>query len=357
SDKTSSLRVGSPFPDFTVTSLNNKAFSQKQLTGKITLVNFWYQSCAPCVAEMDALNDLYHKFKDNPSFQFLSFTFDSIQVAKANVRKFDIPYEVLSITEKEAKRLNSSCMYPTTAIIDQRGRVVFIKSGGNIDKVKVAIDMQKIEPLIAFLLMQQSSGNEFIYAVSPSTPSTMSVNVVQKKPDTTVSAIQPSDDLLALYFHQRNSINESKIGTPFLDFTAKNLNKKTISEKQLKGKITFINLWFQACPPCLAEMDALNDLYHKFKDNPSFQFLSFTFDSPEDARIMVKKFDMPYDVLPVTEKECHRLNFGNGFPTNMIVDQSGKIVFLQTGGHTDVAKAAIEVQEFEQEIAELLDEE
>ncbi|MDR2057234.1 MAG: TlpA family protein disulfide reductase [Dysgonamonadaceae bacterium] len=142
---------------------------------------------------------------------------------------------------------------------------------------------------------------------------------------------QLDDDIIAS-LRELDSITQSKIGTPYPDFTATSLDGKTISEKQLTGKVTIINFWFEACAPCLAEFDALNDLYHRFKDNPFFQFLSFTFDSAEDAKATACKFNIPYDVFSIADAECRRLNYKQGFPTTIIIDQSGKLVFSDHGG-------------------------
>jgi peroxiredoxin len=160
---------------------------------------------------------------------------------------------------------------------------------------------------------------------------------------------------LSYFQYQRDSIIQSKIGTPFLDFSATSVNGKIISEKQLQGKVTLINFWFAGCTPCIAEFDALNDLYDKFKDHPSFQFLSLTFDPEESVRETRLKYDIPYDVSSIKREECHRLNFDSGFPTSIIVDRQGKIVFIKYGGSTDPTKAAKAVEQLDPIILNLLE--
>lgn len=121
-------------------------------------------------------------------------------------------------------------------------------------------------------------------------------------------------------------------------FEYSSLGGKEYSSNSFKGKVTFVNFWFSNCSPCIAEMKSLNELYLQFKDNPGFQFLSFTFDSPELIRKAVTKYEMKFDIISVSDAECRRLNFNRGFPTNIIYDKEGKVILMSVGGQTDPVK-------------------
>lgn len=138
--------------------------------------------------------------------------------------------------------------------------------------------------------------------------------------------------IMSTIIAQRDSANRACIGKPYPEFNLVTLNNDTISDRQLLGKVTFINFWFTTCGPCVAEFNQLNLLYDKYKDNPDFQFISITLDPHEQAMLTVKEKYIPYWVCSASREECGRLNMDNGFPTNIIVDKSGKIVFLKTGG-------------------------
>src|SRR5580765_2739885 len=49
--------------DFTLTDLEGKSWSLRELRGKVVLVNFWATWCPPCRKEMPDLDALYKKFK------------------------------------------------------------------------------------------------------------------------------------------------------------------------------------------------------------------------------------------------------------------------------------------------------
>ena len=82
--------IGKQFPDFKVTDIDGNNFSNSDLEGKITLINFWFEGCHPCVAEFAALNDIFEKFYRNKSFNFITFTFEYSSDIKKNVKKYSL---------------------------------------------------------------------------------------------------------------------------------------------------------------------------------------------------------------------------------------------------------------------------
>ncbi len=127
-------------------------------------------------------------------------------------------------------------------------------------------------------------------------------------------------------------------GKPFQTFSAE-FDGHLLSKDSLKGKVVFINFWFEACPPCIAELEALNNLYKEFSSNSDFEFLSFTYESPARIKFLKKKYHIKYKIASVSTQECYRLNQNNGFPTSIILDKGGIIRHLFTGGSDQKAEA------------------
>lgn len=161
------------------------------------------------------------------------------------------------------------------------------------------------------------------------------------------------DERIIRFERKRDSIRQSKYGTDYLSFTVVTLDGDTITEKDLLGKVTLINFWFESCAPCMAEMPALQELYLKYRNHPEFQLLSFAREYPEDAEACVRKLHIPYPVCPVSDEESYRLNFNDGFPTNIIIDTQGKIVWIKCGAPHEPEKARIAVQKLEEKMISL----
>lgn len=175
-------------------------------------------------------------------------------------------------------------------------------------------------------------------------------------PYSQIFAQEKEQDLLKSIFEEKDSILRSKIGTPFVDFNLIDLEMNEFTEKQLVGKVTLINFWFESCAPCVAEFADLNDLYENIKDNPYFQFLSITTDSPEMAKVSKKKYKLPYPIYTASRKECDRLIPYLGFPTTIITDKQGKIRFMKGGGYLEREKVAAQIEMYKQEVLKILNE-
>lgn len=145
-------------------------------------------------------------------------------------------------------------------------------------------------------------------------------------------------DSLEKEAQEREKSNIALINKPFPNFRYVN-DRDTIDNTDIKGKIVFINFWFEACAPCIAEIDALNEMYNALSDKENFEFLSFTFEKQDNIERLRLKYHIPYKVISISKDECYRLNNNNGFPTSMIVDSSGLIKYRTSGGRTEKEKA------------------
>ncbi|HQH42008.1 MAG TPA: TlpA disulfide reductase family protein, partial [Bacteroidales bacterium] len=122
----------------------------------------------------------------------------------------------------------------------------------------------------------------------------------------------------------------ASVGQPYMEFKIEN-ETSSIDNQALKGKIVFINFWFEGCHPCLAEMEALNELYKKMSGNKDFLFISLTWDNADAIKRVKDKFGLAFDAFSASRAECQRLNFGCGYPTSIILDKSGIVRYRHSG--------------------------
>lgn len=103
------------------------------------------------------------------------------------------------------------------------------------------------------------------------------------------------------------------------------------STAHLKGKVVFINFWATWCPPCRAEMPALNDLYNQFRDDDQFVFLFLNEDNDRAkaaAYLQSNGFAMP---LVSAEGNVPPEIYSGTMPTTVVLNKEGKMVYKHEG--------------------------
>lgn len=136
---------------------------------------------------------------------------------------------------------------------------------------------------------------------------------------------------IGLFQPKINKQPDEAAAEPLPNVYFKDGNGKTLDLASLKGKVIFINFWATWCPPCIAEMPSINDLYSKFKDNEKVVFLMVDVDGnyPKSDSFMKKH---QYDLAVVSPAgEIPSVFMQGAVPTTVILDQEGKMVYRQEG--------------------------
>jgi peroxiredoxin len=113
------------------------------------------------------------------------------------------------------------------------------------------------------------------------------------------------------------------------EFSVKTLDGKTISTLDLKGKVVVLNFWFIGCPACLGMEPKLNDLRAKFSGNDDVVFLAMTTDSATAVKKYLSKEKFDY-LQGVDAKNAMDAFVFAGFPKNIVIDRTGKIVYWRS---------------------------
>jgi thiol-disulfide isomerase/thioredoxin len=97
---------------------------------KFTIYNLWFQTCAPCVAEMPGLNRLK---KDFPNNNYISICTDpEIDMIRfLNSHKYDFTHAINGKKIIEKHLFNAG--FPNTIVVDNKSIIRDIIIGGSID--------------------------------------------------------------------------------------------------------------------------------------------------------------------------------------------------------------------------------
>lgn len=118
-----------------------------------------------------------------------------------------------------------------------------------------------------------------------------------------------------------------------LDFTLKDLNGKSVSLNDYKGKVILLDFWATWCAPCKVEIPGFIELYTKYRAQ-GLQVLGLAVDGPESAlKSYASQMKMNYPVLLGEGREDIQEAFGPmiGLPTTVIIDRAGKICQSHSG--------------------------
>ena len=116
------------------------------------------------------------------------------------------------------------------------------------------------------------------------------------------------------------------------DFTLEDLNGHTHQLSRYQGKVVLLNFWATWCPPCIEELPSLQRLQQHYEGRP---FSVLTIDIGEPASLIRPFLDRvnTNDLIVLLDLEASTHKDWNiyVFPTNFLLDKSGKIRYAAVG--------------------------
>lgn len=119
---------------------------------------------------------------------------------------------------------------------------------------------------------------------------------------------------------------------PKADFSMNLVNSRgeKMDMESLRGKVIFLNIWASWCPPCLAEMPGINQLYKDVdKDKVAFIMLSVDDDFSRAIKFHKKK-NFDFDIYQAP-KGLPSMYFSQSIPTTYIIDGQGNLALTHSG--------------------------
>lgn len=123
-------------------------------------------------------------------------------------------------------------------------------------------------------------------------------------------------------------------GFPAPDFTLKTASGETYILSQLKGQAVLVNVWATWCPPCKAEMPAIEKMYNEYKEqgfivlavNSTFQ------DNPLEIVPFTKEYNLTFPILLDETSDVSRAYQVRSLPSSYFINRQGIITEVVIGG-------------------------
>lgn len=111
-------------------------------------------------------------------------------------------------------------------------------------------------------------------------------------------------------------------------FDLRDENGNNVSLVEFQGEVIFMNFWATWCPPCIAEMPDINNLYNEIS---GVRFVMISLDQDQQKAldfIAKKRFDFPIYFLNSTLPGTYDVS---SIPTTYVLSKDGKIKVKNSG--------------------------
>ncbi len=125
---------------------------------------------------------------------------------------------------------------------------------------------------------------------------------------------------------QRRISTGNPVGQAAPNFSLQDMNGKTVSLADYRGKAVVLNFWATWCPPCKIEMPWFEELQQKYGAQ-GLQVVGVALDdtSKEDIAKFVQEMKVNYPVVFGTEATSDAYGGVEMLPTTFYIDRNGKI--------------------------------
>jgi len=118
------------------------------------------------------------------------------------------------------------------------------------------------------------------------------------------------------------------------DFTLKTPAGEEYTLSELKGNAVLVNLWATWCPPCRAEMPAIEKMYQEYKDQGLIVLaINMTYqDDPANVAPFIQEYGLTFPVLLEETGEVGAAYQLRSLPSTYFINRAGIIQEVVIGG-------------------------
>lgn len=101
---------------------------------------------------------------------------------------------------------------------------------------------------------------------------------------------------------------------------------------EFKGRPLVLNFWATWCPPCRAEMPALQKVYDDYKDEGLVIIAINVQENPAVIQTFIEDYGLTFPVLLDTTAATSRAYEQEAFPSTYFIDRDGRVADTAFGG-------------------------
>jgi len=118
------------------------------------------------------------------------------------------------------------------------------------------------------------------------------------------------------------------------DFSLQTIEGETIQLSGLRGNVVLVNLWATWCPPCRAEMPAIQKMYEEYKDD-GFMVIAVNMTNQDEINSIqpfLQEYELTFPVPLDTSGEVAKYYNLRSLPSSYFIDRQGIIREVVIGG-------------------------
>lgn len=118
-------------------------------------------------------------------------------------------------------------------------------------------------------------------------------------------------------------------------FSFTTMQGEFVSDRELEGKVVFLDFWGQWCGPCRALTPDLVKLNKKYRDNPKFVMIGVALESPGDEtkwKNYITEFKMDWPQFLDTRRQTIAAFQVTAYPTSVVIGHDGIVLLRESGG-------------------------
>lgn len=115
------------------------------------------------------------------------------------------------------------------------------------------------------------------------------------------------------------------------DFTASTLSGEPVHLSDYHGQVVMLNFWATWCPPCRAEMPAIQAAYEQYHDQGFMVLAINNAEQPDQIQPFADAFALRFPVVLDTQGRLSQIFGVNGYPTSLFIAPDGEIYARHSG--------------------------